>query len=98
MASGGTKYCQRSAPARAARLVRSKPLLGSAIAPAVVRDLPVGQGGASRPFLIPGRDPGVSLRLLYLIFRQVLGLVLLLGRTSSAKISPVNGSDTSSVG
>jgi putative transposase len=27
----------------------------------------------------------VSLRLLYLIFRQVLGLVLLLGRTSSAK-------------
>src|SRR5919112_4355420 len=27
----------------------------------------------------------VSLRLLYLIFRQVLGLVLLMGRTSSAK-------------
>ena len=27
----------------------------------------------------------MSLRLLYLIFRQVLGLVLLLGRTSSAK-------------
>src|SRR3954452_17015154 len=27
----------------------------------------------------------VSLRLLYLIFRQVLGLVLLLGRTSSTK-------------
>ena len=27
----------------------------------------------------------VSLRLLYLIFRQVLGLVLLLGRTSSSK-------------
>jgi putative transposase len=26
----------------------------------------------------------VSLRLLYLVFRQVLGLVLLLGRTSSA--------------
>jgi putative transposase len=31
------------------------------------------------------QDPGVSLWLLYLIFRQVLGLVLLLGRTSSAK-------------
>ena len=29
--------------------------------------------------------PGVSLRLLYLIFRQVLGLVLLIGRTSAAK-------------
>ena len=27
----------------------------------------------------------MSLRLLYLIFRQLLGLVLLLGRTSSAK-------------
>ena len=27
----------------------------------------------------------MSLRLLYLIFRQVLGLVLLMGRTSSAK-------------
>jgi putative transposase len=27
----------------------------------------------------------VSLRLLYLIFRQVLGLVLLMGRTSSTK-------------
>jgi hypothetical protein len=27
----------------------------------------------------------VSLRLLYLIFTQVLGLVLLMGRTSSAK-------------
>ena len=32
-----------------------------------------------------GHDPGVSLRLLYLIFRQVLGLVLLSCRTSSAK-------------
>ena len=32
-----------------------------------------------------GHDPGVSLWLLYLIFRQVLGLVLLLGRTSSTK-------------
>ena len=30
-------------------------------------------------------DPGVSLWLLYLIFRQVLGLVLLLARTSSTK-------------
>ena len=28
---------------------------------------------------------GVSLRLLYLIFQQVLGLVLLLGRTSATK-------------
>ena len=27
----------------------------------------------------------MSLRLLYLIFRQVLGLVLLLGRTSTTK-------------
>ena len=27
----------------------------------------------------------MSLRLLYMIFRQVLGLVLLLGRTSAAK-------------
>jgi hypothetical protein len=32
-----------------------------------------------------GHDPGVSLRLLYLIFSQVLGLVLLLVRTSTAK-------------
>jgi hypothetical protein len=30
-------------------------------------------------------DPHLSLRLLYLIFRQVIGLVLLMGRTSSAK-------------
>ena len=30
-------------------------------------------------------DPGVSLRLLYSIFSQVLGLVLLMGRTSAAK-------------
>ena len=29
--------------------------------------------------------PRVSLRLLYLIFRQVLGLVLLIARTSAAK-------------
>ena len=35
--------------------------------------------------LLVGHDPGVSLRLLYLIFRQVLGLVLLLGRTSATK-------------
>ena len=36
--------------------------------------------------MIAGRhDPGVSLRLLYLIFRQVLGLVLLMGRASSTK-------------
>jgi len=32
-----------------------------------------------------GHDPGVSLRLLYLLFRQVLGLVLLMGRTSCTK-------------
>ena len=32
-----------------------------------------------------GHDPGVSLRLLYLIFLQVLGLVLLSCRTSSTK-------------
>jgi hypothetical protein len=32
-----------------------------------------------------GHDAGVSLRLLYLIFRQVLGLILLMGRTSAAK-------------
>ena len=32
-----------------------------------------------------GHDPGVSLRLLYLVFRQVLRLVLLMGRTSSTK-------------
>src|SRR3954447_21549291 len=30
-------------------------------------------------------DPGVSLRLLYVIFRQVLGLVLLMARTSATK-------------
>jgi transposase InsO family protein len=33
----------------------------------------------------PGMIADVSLRLLYLIFRQVLGLILLLGRTSSTK-------------
>jgi putative transposase len=32
-----------------------------------------------------GHDPAVSLRLLYLIFRQVLGLVPLMGRTSAGK-------------
>jgi putative transposase len=32
-----------------------------------------------------GHDPGVSLRLLYLIFLRVLGLVLLMARTSAAK-------------
>ena len=35
--------------------------------------------------MLVGHDPGVSLRLLYLIFRQVLGLALLTGRPSSAK-------------
>jgi putative transposase len=35
--------------------------------------------------LLVGHDPGVSLRLLYLFFWQVLGLVLLMGRTSAAK-------------
>jgi putative transposase len=34
---------------------------------------------------VVGHDPNVSLRPLYLIFRQVLGLVLLIGRTSSTK-------------
>ena len=37
------------------------------------------------PAMLVGHDPGVSLRLLYLIFAQVLGLVLLLGRTSATK-------------
>jgi hypothetical protein len=32
-----------------------------------------------------GKIPAVSLTLLYLILRQVLGLILLLGRSSSAK-------------
>ena len=32
-----------------------------------------------------GMIAAVSLRLLYLIFQQVLGLVLLMGRTSSTK-------------
>ena len=34
-----------------------------------------------------GTITAVSLRLLYLIFRQVLGLVLLMTRTSSTKTS-----------
>jgi hypothetical protein len=33
----------------------------------------------------PGMIANMSLRLLYLIFQKVLGLILLLGRTSSAK-------------
>jgi hypothetical protein len=33
----------------------------------------------------PGMIANVSLCLLYLIFRQVLGLLLLMGRTSSTK-------------
>jgi hypothetical protein len=33
----------------------------------------------------PGMIVAVSLRLLYLIFQQVLGLVLLMARTSSTK-------------
>ena len=32
-----------------------------------------------------GHDPRVSVRLLYLIFQRVLGLVILLGRTSATK-------------
>jgi putative transposase len=32
-----------------------------------------------------GHDPGVSLRLLYLIFWQMLGLLLLMARSSSTK-------------
>jgi hypothetical protein len=35
--------------------------------------------------LLVAHDPDVSLWLLYLIFRQVLGLVLPLGRTSATK-------------
>src|SRR6201989_995338 len=35
--------------------------------------------------LLVGHDPAVSLRLLYLIFWQVLGLLLLMARTSSTK-------------
>jgi putative transposase len=35
---------------------------------------------------LPWMISAVSLRLLYLIFRQVLGLILLMGRTSSADI------------
>jgi hypothetical protein len=35
--------------------------------------------------MLVGHDPGVSLRLLYLIFRQMIGLVFLVGRTSSTK-------------
>jgi putative transposase len=43
-----------------------------------------GWGGDQRQSAV-GHDPNVSLRLLYLIFSQVLGLVLLIGRTSSTK-------------
>jgi hypothetical protein len=35
--------------------------------------------------ILVGHDPNVSLRLLYLIFSQVLGLLLLMARTSSTK-------------
>jgi putative transposase len=35
--------------------------------------------------LLVGHDPNVSLRLLYLIFQQALGLLLLMGRTSSTR-------------
>jgi putative transposase len=35
--------------------------------------------------LAGGHDPNVSLRLLYLIFWKVLGLVLLMGHTSATK-------------
>src|SRR5690242_20969329 len=40
---------------------------------------------AGQQWSLVGHDPGVSLRLLYLIFRQVLGLVLVMGRSSAAK-------------
>src|SRR4051794_37896475 len=43
-----------------------------------------GLAADQRQWLV-GHDPDVSLQLLYLIFRQVLGLVLLLGRTSAIK-------------
>ena len=42
-------------------------------------------GAADQRQSTGGHDPHVSLRLVYLIFRQVLGLVLLLARTSAAK-------------
>ena len=35
--------------------------------------------------IVAGHDQDVSLRLLYLIFRQVLGLVLLVARTPAAR-------------
>jgi hypothetical protein len=35
--------------------------------------------------IVVGHDPGVSLRWLYLIFRQLLGLVLLMGRPAPSK-------------
>jgi putative transposase len=41
--------------------------------------------GADQRRSLVGHDPGVSLRRLYLIFWQVLGLVLLMGRTSADK-------------
>ena len=45
----------------------------------------LGAGSLTSGDLLVGHDHGVSLRLLYLIFRQVLGLVLVLGRTSATK-------------
>jgi putative transposase len=45
----------------------------------------VGTGSLTSGDSLGGHDPCVSLRLLYWIFRQVLGLVLLLGRASAAK-------------
>src|SRR4029078_1435376 len=40
---------------------------------------------AGQRWSVVRHDPDVALRLLYLIFSQVLGLVLLMGRTSAAK-------------
>ncbi len=45
----------------------------------------VGHGSLTSGDCRSGHDPDVSLRLLYLIFWQVLGLVLLSCRTSAAK-------------
>jgi len=58
---------------------------GTEVRPDTCRGVPEVGPGALTSVSPVGHDPMVSLRLLYLIFSQVLGLVLLMGRTSAIK-------------
>jgi hypothetical protein len=74
----GSSRVRAAIRARSVQLIRGRGVRGSR-----TRRTTLSSGDRSSP---PDRhDRRVSLRMLYLIFQQVLGLVLLLGRASSSK-------------